>query len=138
MSGAARLGAGEVKESGRLYDWPATIGALKGVMGASKDKHVAWELNLGTSFFAQIKHGLRPMPKEALQMIRERWPEALKTIQASKEGQAVEEPQDGPKVETARVVATTPVLLKKFPTKNMDLTGVKNKVTDLFKEGFAG
>ena len=87
---ADRINAGEVKGSERYYDWRATIEALKEAMGVSKDKHVAFYLDVDETNLSEVKHALRPMPKEALKLIHEKWPAALKTVQA------VEEPPKKP------------------------------------------
>lgn len=135
MSGASRLWAGEVKENG-LYDWPATIKALKEAMGASKERQVAFFLGIDDNDLSKVKRGLRPMPKKALQLIRERWTEALKTVQSHVGVQAAEKPQDEFKAEAARVVAKPPFFARLISNENSDLAGVKKEVTDLFKEGF--
>lgn len=130
MFGVDRLKTGEAKES-EIYDWPATIEALKEAMGVSKESQVAFKLGIVKSFLTQIKHSLRPMPKEALKLIREKWPDALKTAQTTREYQATEKAQDGPEFSKngppARVVATPRVLLNKTSNENKDLQDQKSR-----------
>lgn len=123
MSGAVRIGTGEAKENG-LYDWPATIEALKDAMGVTKERQVAIKLGLSKSHLSEVKHNLRPMPKEILKLIRELWPSVLRDRRAA---QAAQDGPSGPKSDVpARVVAAPPVF------------GNSEKEIDLFTEGFAG
>lgn len=138
MSGAVRVGLGEARES-ELYDWPATIQALKEAMGVSKERQVAFKLGLQKTNLAAIKRGIRPMPKEALKLIRKTWPDALKIMHDAGEAQNNETANKGlkfaKKAAPARVVATPLLFDNKIFNKNKTLARPETEVTDLFKEG---
>ena len=106
MSGASRLETGEVKESG-LYDWPVTIEALKEAMGVSNETQVAIKLGLSKKNLSDVKHGLRPMPKEVLKLIRESWPSVLRDKKAALTAQ--DRPVGLENDDPARIVAAPPV-----------------------------
>lgn len=128
MFGSDRIRVGDVKES-ELYDWPATIEALKEAMKVTRGSRIAIELGISASDLSKVKHGLRPMPKGILKSIRRKWPDTLKTVHADEEAQVAEKPQDSEKLAkkdpAARVVATTPIFAKNIPIKNNELQDQK-------------
>lgn len=137
MTGANRIGAGEARES-ELYDWPATIANLKIMLRASKEKAVAFKLDISESHLSEVKHGLRPMPKEVLKLIRSNWPGALKTAQKAGEDQATEKPQDGPNSQKPAIpvqVCQTPVFGKNIPLKNNKFQDQKSKSVTSQRQG---
>ncbi len=138
--GADRIETGDARES-ELYDWPATIDALKEAMKLTRESRLAIELGISAPDLSKVKHGLRPMPKGVLKSIRKKWPDALKAVQAVEESQATEKPQDSEKLAkkgpAARVVATTPIFAKNIPIKNSELQDQKNEVSDPFEGDLA-
>ena len=129
MFGSDRIGIGDAKES-ELYDWPATIASLKEILRVSKEKQVAYRLDISESHLSEVKHGLRPMPKEVLKLIRSKWPGALKTAQKTGEDQATEKPQDGPNSQKPAIpvqVCQTPVFGKNISLKNNKFQDQKSR-----------